>query len=100
MTMFSDHARLMIQTLGEQVTFTPAAGSSVSVWVNIENETLMQSSGDASVVGIGTTIEYVKEDVGRRVLKGETFTTGEGIVYTAQYIVSDDETTVQVAVRQ
>ena len=86
-------------TLGTAAVFNPAAGSEVSLYVNVETEHFADPGGyQAQVAGTVTEIEYIISDIGRVAVIGETFTIGS-TVYTIQQEIENDGLTAKVIVR-
>lgn len=99
MTVFETAAARILKRIGSSATFTPAAGDPVSgIYVDYVQESAVQSGLDAGMVKIEPTIEYLLSDIGRRAVKGETFTIGSTI-YTVCEQVSNDGVTATVTVR-
>ena len=85
--------------LGTAAVFTPAAGSEVSLYVNVETEHFADPGGyQAQVAGTVTEIEYLIADIGRVAVIGETFTVG-ATTYTVQQEIENDSLTAKVIVR-
>ena len=85
--------------IGQAAVFTPAAGSEVSLYVNVETEHFADPGGyQAQVAGTVTEIEYLIADIGRVAVIGETFTVG-ATTYTIQQEIENDGLTAKVIVR-
>ena len=96
--VFADMVADVFATLGTAAVFTPAAGSEVSLYVNVETEHFSDPGGyQAQVAGTVTEIEYIISDIGRVAVIGETFTIGS-TVYTIQQEIENDGLTAKVIV--
>lgn len=88
----------ILDVLGEDAVFTPAAGDPVSLKVDLDRETAFQPGADMTVWESGATIEYVLSDIGREADAGETFAIGAE-TFTVAAVVENDGFTVKVAVK-
>ena len=88
----------LFDALGEDATFTPAAGNPVSLKVVLRNELAMQPTGYESRAWQGEkSIEFILADLGREPNRGERFTVEE-TTYTVQGATANDGRFCTVAV--
>lgn len=97
-TSFAAAAEDILTAIGQAATFTPAAGSPVSLMVSVEHDVaLLPAGGNAQTWELGTTVECLLADLAAAPRRGETFTVGAA-VYTVQRVLENDGYFAKVAV--
>ena len=102
---FLTAAAAILEKIGVLATFTPASGDPVTgIYVDYTHEAVVQGS-DAGSLQIEPTITYLKSDLGRRAVYGESFTITDedspvnGSTFTVCETESDDAYTATVTVK-
>lgn len=88
-TIFDQAAEDIFDNMGADATFTPAAGDPVTLKVSVDRNVAIEGGDyDAQVYRRVTTLEYVKNDLGREAVPGETFTVAS-VVWTVESLFED-----------
>lgn len=84
--------------VGEDAVYTPAGGTAVPCRIVVNRDVLLQPDGmNAQVIGRGTTIESILEDLGQEPNRGDVFTVGAE-TFTVGSIERNDGVTVEAVV--
>ena len=98
-TTFDNLADDLFDTMAPSATFTPLVGNPVSLNVSLVSEMDFQPGGyESSVHDVTKTIEYLFDDIGREVKRGEKFLIGS-TTYTVEAVLENDLRFVKVSVK-
>jgi len=83
-TIFETAQSRIYQTLGAPAVFTPLTGAPQDLYVVLREEESFQPGGfQSAVCATETVVRYMRADIDRKLVPGETFTIGSA-VYTVR----------------